>query len=115
MKFINSEEREILGYVLELNIPFEIAQKDEVTWFKFERISDDNKIELFSFAMVYSNGMANTAFDLSCLDDIAKWHKRQSVSALFNTWLDSYKDNRERLLSLEPYKVSDFDKELYRI
>lgn len=81
------EDREILGFVLNLNIPFEIEQiASNQIKYSFKRVID-GQIEQFSFTAISNNGMVNTAFDLDLLNEIVKWRNNIETSENFKLFL----------------------------
>lgn len=85
--FILTEDRKILGWILHLNIPFEVKQgATNQIKYSFSRVIDD-EIEYFSFSTISNNGMVNSMFDFDCIEEIKKWYKGEETSNIFKLYL----------------------------
>ena len=86
-EFILNEDREILGWVLDLKIPFEVEQvtHNQIKYY-FDRVFQ-GKVETFSFVSISNNGMVNTEFDLGYLSDIVNWKNEKETSSVFKLFL----------------------------
>lgn len=94
--FILDEERDILGMVLDLKIPFTVEKSEthpNQTWYRFSKSAKgkDEEPNEFSFVIFSTNGMVNSDFDLDYLDDIVKWRNGEEFSKVFRMWLGEKK------------------------